>query len=101
MHSVLLPLALAAWPAATGAPAAVPLQVPVHVDRERDERRKAMGIAAVEVGGEVVAARPIDLNGATGGWEELVHMRDQCHGWRVVIDRDNWRLRSKSRVPNP
>ncbi len=64
--------------------------------QERYEREKAMGIAAVEVGGEAVAARRIDLNGATGGWEVLVKAKDEQ--WKVVIDRDTWTVRRKDKV---
>lgn len=65
---------------------------------ERYEREKAKGIAAVEVGGEAVAARRIDLNGATGGWEVLVKVEGKEVQWKVVIDRDTWTVRRKDKV---
>lgn len=65
------------------------------------ESDRAKGVAAVEVGGEALAARLIDLNGATGGWEVLVRMPQGGKGWKVVIDRDTWAVRSKEQVPNP
>ena len=65
------------------------------------ESERAKGIAAVEVGGEAIAARLIDLNGATGGWEVLVRMSTGDKGWRVVVDRDTWTVRDKTQIPNP
>lgn len=65
------------------------------------EAERAKGVAAVEVGGEAIAARLVDLNGATGGWEVLVRMSSGDHGWRVMVDRDTWTVRSKTQVPNP
>ncbi|MBS1784142.1 MAG: hypothetical protein JST24_01795 [Acidobacteria bacterium] len=65
------------------------------------EAERAKGVAAVEVGGEAIAARLIDLNGATGGWEVLVRMSSGNQGWRVIVDRDTWTVRSKAKVPNP
>lgn len=65
------------------------------------ESERAKGVAAVEVGGEAVAARSIDLNGATGGWEVLVRMAAGSKGWKVVVDRDTWTVRSKTQIPNP
>lgn len=69
--------------------------------QERYESERAKGVAAVEAGGEAIAARRIDLNGATGGWEVLVRMPQGSKGWRVVVDRDTWTVRSKEQVPNP
>lgn len=65
------------------------------------EAERAKGVAAVEVGGEAIAARLIDLNGATGGWEVLVRMSSGDTGWRVIVDRDTWTVRTKTQVPNP
>lgn len=65
------------------------------------ESDRAKGIAAVEVGGEAIAARLVDLNGATGGWEVLVRMSQGTKGWRVMVDRDTWTVRSKEQVANP
>jgi hypothetical protein len=64
-------------------------------------RQDARHIAEVETSGRAVAARPIDLNGATGGWEVLVHMPGQDRGWRVIIDRDNGKVRRRESCPNP
>jgi len=69
--------------------------------QQRYESDRAKGVAAVEVGGEAIAARRIDLNGATGGWEVLVRMASGDKGWKVVVDRDTWTVRSKTQVPNP
>ncbi len=65
---------------------------------ERYEATKAEGIASVEVGGEATGSRRIDLNGATGGWEVFVKIKGEKFGWRVVIDRDTWTVRSKQKV---
>jgi hypothetical protein len=70
-------------------------QTPCH------NRQDAMHIAEVETQGQAVSARRIDLNGATGGWEVLVRMAGKEHGWRVVIDRDNGKVRRKEPCPNP
>jgi len=64
-------------------------------------RQDARHIAEVETAGRAVAARPIELNGATGGWEVLVHMPGKERGWRVIIDRDNGRVRRLESCPNP
>jgi hypothetical protein len=72
-----------------------------HEDRELLEAEKAKGVAAVEVGGKAIAARRLDLNGSTGGWEVLVRMREQQYGWRVIVDRDNWSVREKIKIANP
>lgn len=69
--------------------------------RERYESERAKGVASVEVGGEAIAARRIDLNGATGGWEVVVRMSHGDKGWRVIVDRDTWTVRSKQEIANP
>ena len=92
--ALLLCLAATAGPAWSAAP-----QERRETDQarqERYEREKAKGIAAVEVGGEAIAARRIDLNGATGGWEVLVKVKDDQ--WRVIIDRDTWTVRRKDKI---
>lgn len=79
------------------------LQGPQQASQERRERyeaKKAKDIAAVEVGGEATAARRIDLNGATGGWEVFVKVQNQTYGWKVIIDRDTWTVREKQKVAN-
>jgi hypothetical protein len=68
--------------------------------QDRYEAKKAKEIAAVEVGGEATAARRIDLNGATGGWEVYVKVQNQNYGWKVIIDRDTWTVREKRKVDN-
>ena len=68
--------------------------------RQREEERKAMGIAAVEVGGSATGARRIDLNGATGGWEVFVSVQRDKSEWIVVVDRDTWTVRRKTRLKN-
>lgn len=67
--------------------------------REQRENQKAKEIAAVEVRGEATAARRVDLNGATGGWEVIVRVDgDKPQLWRVLIDRDTWAIRSKKKL---
>ena len=75
--------------------ALVASQTPCHT------RQDAMNIAEIETRGEAVAARRIEMNGATGGWEVMVRMPGQERGWRVFIDRDNGKVRRKEPCPNP
>ncbi|HZU54177.1 MAG TPA: hypothetical protein VFF77_09810 [Holophagaceae bacterium] len=103
MNRPLLRNALWACLAATSLSIPLAAQAPCDpaIQQQRYESERAKGVAAVEVGGEAIAARRIDLNGATGGWEVLVRMPSGGHGWKVVVDRDTWTVRSKSQVPNP
>ena len=64
---------------------------------ERLESARAKDVAAVEVGGEALGARRIDLNGSTGGWEVFVRVSDE-ERWRVIVDRDTWTVRKKEKV---
>ncbi|MBS1785148.1 MAG: PepSY domain-containing protein [Acidobacteria bacterium] len=61
----------------------------------------AKAIAARDTGGTAVSAREIPLNGASGGWEVDVRMKDESRGWRCTIDDDTRTVRSKTRIPNP
>jgi len=70
-------------------------QTPCHT------RQDALHVAAVETHGEAVSARRIELNAATGGWEVLVHMEHEDYGWKVIIDRDNGKVRKKTKCTNP
>ncbi len=63
--------------------------------------RDAKAIAARDTGGTAVSAREIPLNGASGGWEVDVHMKDESRGWRCTIDDDTRTVRSKTRIANP
>ncbi|MBI4911941.1 MAG: hypothetical protein HY823_04320 [Acidobacteria bacterium] len=61
----------------------------------------AKRIAESETGGTAVSARRIHLNGATCGWEVLVHMPREDRGWRCIVDCDAPNLHSRERIPNP
>ncbi|HTL98254.1 MAG TPA: hypothetical protein VL181_05560 [Holophagaceae bacterium] len=63
--------------------------------------RDAKAIAARETGGFAVSAREVPLNGASGGWEVLVHMPKEDRGWRCVVDDDTRMVSTKERIPNP
>ena len=73
----------------------------VVVVEERPEHEQAESVAMSETGGRAVWSRKVDLNGATGGWEVGIHMKGQQEGWKVLVDRDTWKMRSKTRIPNP
>ena len=63
--------------------------------------KDAKAIAARDTGGTPVSAKEIPLNGASGGWEVDVHMKDEPRGWRCTIDDDTRTVRSKTRIENP
>jgi hypothetical protein len=63
--------------------------------------REAKSIAERETGGLAVSARPIPLNGASGGWEVDLHMPNENQGWRCVIDDDTHMVHTKTRIDNP
>lgn len=63
--------------------------------------KEAKAIAERETGGRAAEARRIPLNGATGGWEVLVHMADEEKGWKCIIDCDTHGVYTKDRIPNP
>jgi hypothetical protein len=73
----------------------------IIVQQERPESEDAEAVAMSATGGKSVWSRKIDLNGATGGWEVGIHMKDQDYGWRVIIDRDTWTVRRKEKIANP
>lgn len=62
---------------------------------------EAEAVAEGTTGGWAYSSRRIDLNGATGGFEVLIHMPDREKGWRVIIDRDTRNVRDKYPIPNP
>ena len=62
---------------------------------------QAKAIAEQHTGGLAVSARPVPLNGATGGWEVDVHMPKEQRGWRCIVDRDSHTVFSKTRIANP
>ena len=62
---------------------------------------EAKAIAEQETHGQAVSARRIDLNGASGGWEVLVHMPGEPRGWCCIVDCDTHTVFRKTRVPNP
>jgi hypothetical protein len=68
---------------------------PVHSARE------AKTIAEQETRGLATSARKIYLNGATCGWEVVVHMPGEARGWRCVVDCDTRSVFTKTRIPNP
>lgn len=63
--------------------------------------REAKRIAEQETGGRAVSAARIPLNGASGGWEVVVHMPKEDRGWRCVIDADTHLVHTKTRIDNP
>ena len=63
--------------------------------------REAKVIAERNTGGIAVSARPVPLNGATGGWEVDVHMPREDRGWRCIVDCDTHMVHTKTRIPNP
>lgn len=67
----------------------------------RPEEDEARSVAEGATGGKAVQLRRIDLNGATGGWEVRVRMENRAKGWRLIIDRDTWRIRDRYEIPNP
>ena len=75
---------------------AAPLQSgPVRTAKE------AKIIAEQETHGLALSAHKIYLNGATGGWEVVVHMPGEERGWRCVVDCDTRSVFTKTRIPNP
>ncbi len=54
-----------------------------------------------ETGGYVVSVRQIPLNGATGGWEAMVHMPKAAEGLRCIVDNDSHMVVRRERIPNP
>lgn len=63
--------------------------------------REAKAIAEQETQGLATSARKIYLNGATCGWEVVVHMPKESRGWRCVVDCDTHSVFTKTRIPNP
>ena len=63
--------------------------------------REAKSIAELETRGLALSARRIYLNGATCGWEVVVHMPGETRGWRCVVDCDTRAVFTKTRIPNP
>lgn len=63
--------------------------------------REAKAISEAATGGKAVSARPVPLNGATGGWEVDVHMPKEARGWRCIVDNDSHMVFTKDRIPNP
>ena len=62
---------------------------------------EAKVIAEKHTGGVAVRARPIPLNGATGGWAVDLHMPKEDRGWRCLVDRDSHAVFTCTRIPNP
>ena len=63
--------------------------------------REAKAIAEQHTRGLAVSARPIPLNGATGGWLVVVHMPGEARGWRCLVDSDSHAVFTQTRIPNP
>lgn len=63
--------------------------------------KEAKAIAERETGGQALSAQRVHLNGASGGWEVIVHMPKEDLGWRCVIDADTHAVYTKDRIPNP
>lgn len=63
--------------------------------------KEAKTIAEQETQGLAISARRIALNGATCGWEVVVHMPGDARGWRCVVDCDTHAVFTKTRIPNP
>jgi len=84
------------WPALACALIAFPLQA-----RSVTTAREARSIAELETRGLAMSARRIYLNGATCGWEVVVHMPGEARGWRCVVDCDTRAVFTKTRIPNP
>lgn len=63
--------------------------------------KEAKAIAEQETGGKALSAQRIALNGASGGWEVIVHMPKEERGWRCIIDSDTRMVHTKDRIPNP
>jgi hypothetical protein len=76
--------------------AAAPLQGgPVHSAKE------AKSIAEQETSGLAVSARKVYLNGASCGWEVVIHMPREARGWQCMVDCDTHAVFTKTRIPNP
>jgi hypothetical protein len=91
MHCLLIPQAtlvcvLAAAPRSGG---------PVRTARE------AKVIAEQETRGLALSARKVYLNGATCGWEVVIHMPGEARGWQCMVDCDTRAVFTKTRIPNP
>jgi len=84
-------------PALLAAAPAPPRYITVPVKTAREAR----AIAERDTGGIAVSARPVPLNGATGGWQVDVHMPGEERGWRCIVDNDTHRVFTKTRIPNP
>ena len=63
--------------------------------------KEAKAIAEQETHGQALGAKKIYLNGATGGWEVLIHMPGESRGWRCIVDCDTHAVFTKTRIPNP
>jgi len=63
--------------------------------------KEAKTIVEQETHGLATSARKVALNGATGGWEVLVHMPGETRGWQCVVDCDTHTVFTKARIPNP
>lgn len=75
--------------------------VPRGISRRVTSIREAKMIAERNTGGIATGARPIPLNGATGGWEVDIHMPDEDQGWRCIVDCDTHMVHMKTHIPNP
>lgn len=92
-------LAVAICLLGSGPAPATPMNAPRHA--HLDEWKEARRVAEGETGGKAVQTRRIDLNGSSGGYEVMIRMEGREKGWRLIIDRDTWRVRHKYAVPNP
>jgi hypothetical protein len=63
--------------------------------------KDAKTIAEQDTRGLALSAHKIYLNGATCGWEVLIHMPREARGWRCVVDCDTRSVFTKTRIPNP
>lgn len=84
----------------------------IRVSRKRQFRRsrragpvrtakEAKDIAETETGGIALSARRVHLNGASCGWEVVVHMPGEARGWKCIVDADAHMLFTKEFIPNP
>ena len=63
--------------------------------------KEAKTIAEQETSGLAVSARKVYLNGASCGWEVLIHMPREPRGWQCMVDCDTHAVFTKTRIPNP
>ena len=62
---------------------------------------EAKAIAEQATSGVALSARRTSLNGASCGWEVIVHMPGEARGWRCIVDCDTHAVFTKDRIPNP